>query len=463
MKFLVSLLLTLTAALAEPALSADQPVFPYSIQKRTLANGLDLLVVETPEFKDVLSFNTLVLAGSRNEIEPGKSGLAHLFEHILFRHRHDGVEGGYDQAITRLGAFNNASTWQDITYYYPLTFTANLDVLLELESGRFTRLDFGEKIFKIEAGAVLGEYRRIASFPSLKLSERQLALLFPHHPYGHTPIGYYEDVLDMPNEYQAALDFYDTYYRPNNTVLVIAGDVKAETLFSKVESHYRQWQRKEVPPVTARGEPPRKEQRQRVSWDAEVAPLVWVSQRMPAFRPGSGEGAVAQLLAELLVAEAAPLYKKLRYDKRTASALYFADDDSFESFDPNALTLAAQLYPEQLAEKGEPYFDEMVGDLLAGLEELKRFSRQSSAKALLGTLKSKYRYDFLASLNSPAAIARKLAWYYRFDRDPRVFEKMLGAVEKLTPGDVDAFASRYFVPEGRVILTLSSGAPNAGQ
>jgi hypothetical protein len=205
---LIALLLALPAAQAAPP--AGEKVFPYPIHKKTLPNGLDIIVIETPEFKDVLSYNTLVLAGARNEIEPGKTGLAHLFEHILFRHRYAGELNGYDTRMMKLGTHNNAWTWFDVTFYHPLTFTANLtgtDKLpgvLELESARFTALDFTEKIFKLEAGAVLGEYRRNASFPSLRMSERLFALLFPHHPYGHETIGYYEDVLDMPNEFQAA-------------------------------------------------------------------------------------------------------------------------------------------------------------------------------------------------------------------------------------------------------------------
>ncbi|MFC1679829.1 M16 family metallopeptidase, partial [Elusimicrobiota bacterium] len=116
---------------------ASAKVFPYPVLKKTLPNGLDILVIETPEFKDVLSYNTLVLAGARNEIEPGKTGLAHLFEHILFRHRLGGKDGGYGEAMGRLGTHNNAWTGFDTTYYHPLTFVSNLDRLIELEADRF--------------------------------------------------------------------------------------------------------------------------------------------------------------------------------------------------------------------------------------------------------------------------------------------------------------------------------------
>jgi zinc protease len=459
-------LLASRPAHAEPPATQRAKVFPYTIQKKTLANGLDIVVIETPEFKDVLSYNTLVLAGSRNELERGKTGLAHLFEHILFRHRYAGEDSGYDERMTRLGTHNNAWTWFDVTFYHPLTFTSNLlgkraakeDLpgVAQLEADRFARLDFTEKIFKTETGAVLGEYRRNASFPQLKMSERLLALLFPHHPYGHETIGYYEDVLDMPNHYDAAVAFYNTYYRPNNCVLIVAGDVKADDIFQKVDPFYRTWEPRPVPPVKATGEAPKQEQREHVPWDADVPPLVWVAYRLPAFRPGTKEGAVAQLLQELLVSPAAPLYKKVRYEKQSASELGFEEGTlGFESFDPRALVVSARLYKEKYEAQGTPYFDEVAADVIAGLDDLKRFSRQKGASKLLDTVKSKYRYDFLAGMSSPANIAQTFAWYYRFDRDPEVFEKLLRSVEVLSPRDIDAFAQKYFVPESRAVLTLS--------
>ncbi|MBI4465984.1 MAG: insulinase family protein [Acidobacteria bacterium] len=458
---------SLVAAAASPARGK---VFPYPIYKKTLENGLDVIVIETPEFKDVLSYNTLVLAGARNETEKGKTGLAHLFEHILFRHRYRGEDSGYEERMSRLGTHNNAWTWFDVTYYHPLTFTSNLTSkptrseelpgVVPLEASRFAHLDFTEKIFKTETGAVLGEYRRNASFPQLRLSEHLLALLFPHHPYGHETIGYYQDVLDMPNHYEAARRFYDTYYRPNNCVVVVAGDVKADNIFAQVEAAYRDWQPQPVPPTTATGQPPKKEQREHVPWDADVAPLVWVGTRMPTFKPGTKEGAVAQLLGELLVSPAAPLYKKLRYEKQTASALSFAEGtQGFESFDSRVLIVEAQLYKEKHAERGSGYFDEVSTDIIAGLDALKRFSRQKDAGKLLTTLKSRYRYDFLAAMSSPANIAQTFAWYYRFDRDPEVFEKLLASIEKLTPRDVENFARTYFVAENRAVLTLAYEAP----
>lgn len=443
-------------------------VFPYPILKRTLGNGLDVLVVETPEFHNVLSYNTLVMAGSRNETEKGKTGLAHLFEHIQFRHIYAGQAGGYVEMMKRLGTHNNAWTWFDVTFYHPLTFASNLEGrtlagqglpgLVELESSRFMALEFDEKIFKTETGAVLGEYRNGATSPTLKMGEHLLGLAFPDHPYGHETIGYFEDVLDMPNQYQAARHFYNTYYRPNNCVIVAVGDVKAERVFEIVEQHYSAWQSRGIPQVP-QAAPLAGAQRGHVAWKADVAPRLHMAYRMPGFKTGSTETAVAALLSELLVSRSAPLYRRLRFEKQSASELGLADGTrGYESFDSRLLTFDAQLFKDQLASKGETYFDDVAADIEWGVESLTGFSQKADSGPLLETLKSKFRYDFLSAMSSPADIAHSLSWYYRFDRDTQVFESLLAAVRRLEPKDIDAFAQTYFRPDQRVMVTLAAEA-----
>src|SRR5207247_1629062 len=152
----------------------------YQVKTKTLANGLNVVVIPTPEFRGMVTYSTAVLAGSRNETQKGKTGLAHLFEHIMFRHEYGGKTGGYEDQVRRLGAFNNAWTDYDLTFYHPTTFTENLvgpvpraegptPGLIELEASRFKELKLDRKTFQVEAGAVLGEYRRIFSDPGEKM------------------------------------------------------------------------------------------------------------------------------------------------------------------------------------------------------------------------------------------------------------------------------------------------------
>lgn len=435
--------------------------FAYRVAKKTLANGLDVVVIETPEFKDVLSYNTLVLAGARNETEQGKTGLAHLFEHILFRHRWNGAVNGYDRLINEIGAFNNAWTNFDVTYYHPLTFTANLKPrgeipgLPQLEAARFTTLDFTEEIFKTEAGAVLGEYRRNASDPGLRMAERLLVLAFPDHPYGHTTIGYLEDVEDMPNEYEAALAFYRTYYRPSNVVLIVAGDVRAEDIFALAEELYANWQPGPQPAIPPPG-PVGSARQEHVSWDADVPPRIFYAYRMPPFNPSSQAGAVGQILPELLAGETAPLFQLLRYEKKTASDLSLFSGN-YESFDPRLLEFSVVLFKDQYEAKKDAYFADVISDIERASQDLKQFSKQENAAQLLEEMKSKYRYDLVSLLNSPSNIAEQFAWYYRFERDPQVFDTLVSAVQSLTPADIDAFAASYFSEQNRVIVTMAYG------
>ena len=256
--------------------------FPYPIYERTLANGLHILIVPTPEFKDMVSYTTPVFAGSRNETEKGKTGLAHLFEHIMFRHEYDGVAGGYQAMMNRLGSYNNAFTTYDFTFYHPFTFAQNLvgpvatpqgpaPGVIELEASRFKGLKMDQKTFQVEAGAVLGEYRRIYSFPAQKMIEQMSPIAFPHHPYGHTVIGYLDDVEKMPQAWDAAWQFFHNYYTPNDVALIVVGDVNPHKLFPAIEKAYADWKPVPTPKIPVPTEP--KEHRPvHVDWDAEVAP-----------------------------------------------------------------------------------------------------------------------------------------------------------------------------------------------
>ncbi|MBI1853962.1 MAG: insulinase family protein [Planctomycetes bacterium] len=442
-------------------------LMPYAIEKKTLPNGLDVIVIPMPEFKDVLSFNTLVIAGARNETTKGETGLAHLFEHILFTHRFGGKPGGYDEAIDRLGAHNNAFTSYDMTFYHPLTFTSNLvgkdgkPGLLELESARFKGLDFDEKIFKTETGAVLGEYRRGASNPDQIMDEKLLDIAFGDHPYGHTTIGYYADVLAMPNHYEAARRFYDTYYRPNNCAIIVSGDVKPAEIFAKVESFYGDWKRQDVPPIDAAA-PPEKSASTHVDWDSDVAPRVEIGYRVPKHVSTSIDTAVGQIAPELLFSETAPLYQMLRYQKKSASDVEFDGRSQYESMDSRLFSVTATLFKDRFEKEGKSYLDEVTNDLAAGMEGLRLFSSRPDAAATLEILKKKYKYDFQARLSSPADVAVIFARYYRFERDPNVLDVLLRAVEALKPTDIDAYATTYFKDSNRFVVTLTGSAAKGG-
>ncbi|HVT42804.1 MAG TPA: pitrilysin family protein [Thermoanaerobaculia bacterium] len=443
---------------------AGAGVMPWEVHKRTLPNGLDVLVIPTPEFRQVVNFNTLILAGSRNELEKGRSGLAHLFEHIAFRHRFDEGEKSYSSQIDRLGAFNNAWTWFDVTYYHPVTFTSNLEALVRLEAERFVDMQFTERIYRTEAGAVLGEYRRIASDPGLRMDEVISDLAYgASHGYGHTTLGYLQDVEDMPNSYRAGRAFYETFYRPNNAVVLVTGDVDPQRVFALVEQVYGSWQPRPIPevPDPRRVGGPKKGH---VDWESDVPPQVDFAYRVPAFEPGTTESSVIMILPELISGETAPLYQKLRYEEKLATSM--ATDTgtvirrSATGFDPRLLETYITLDKGRYDKEGKPMIERVVGETERGLDELKNFSSRSGAARTLAAIKSRFRYDLLAALDSPAHIAETFSWYYRFNRNPDVLDQLVEGVDKLTPQDIDSFARKHFVPANRVVVTMEPKSAN---
>lgn len=451
MRLRIAVVACLAVALMGSAAHAQ--FFPYPVQKRTLPNGLDVVVIETPEFRNVLSFNTMILAGSGRENEKGRTGLAHLFEHIIFRHDHDTPQA-YDPQIEAMGAFNNAFTAYDITYYFPLTFTQNLEKLAALEGSRFRELRYTERIFRTEAGAVYGEYRRGASDPGLRLEETLGDLMYgPAHGYGHSGIGYLADVKDMPNAYKSAVAFYDNYYRPNNAVIIVAGDVKAADVFAVVEKNFGTWKNKKIPeqpdPKPIAG--PKKKHE---IWESEIPPRVLVAYMVPPYKPGTAEGAALDVMQELMGGETAPLYRKLRFEEQVASGL-FVDNGYARGFDSRPLATYVTVAKEKYDEGGRALLDRVDADVAKAFEGLASFSSSPDAAKRLESIKSQLRYDLLGSLNSPANIAQTYGELYRFSRDPQVLEAVADAVTKLTPADIDAYAKKYFVPRNRVSITLA--------
>ncbi len=451
-----------TAAGPEKTTTITGKYFPYTIYTRTLNNGLNVIIIPTPEFKDMVTYATPVFAGSRNETEKGKSGLAHLFEHIMFRHEFGGKPGGYEDDMNAIGADNNAWTDYDMTFYHPFTFAQNLvgpvqtpkgpvPGVIELEADRFQHLTMQRKVFETEAGAVLGEYRRIFSFPGEKMVEVMSPVAFAHHPYGHTVIGYREDVENMPKAWDSAWEFFHNYYAPNDVAIVVVGDVDPQKLFPVIEKAYADWKPTTVPKIPTPPEPTDMKP-VHIDWEADVAPQIMLTYRTPAFRPETREAGVGLVLTELLTSRSAPLFQKLRYQKQTVTDLSPAFTP--DATDPHWWAESAQLDLDRFRKDGQKYVDDVTSDMITGTEALKDFSKQPGAARTLEVVKSKVKNDFLGQLNTTENIAQFFSVFYRFDRDPRVLDIAMQSVMSLTPADIDAYAKKYFTPEDRLVGTL---------
>src|SRR4051794_34179322 len=228
-------------------LMAASKIFPYAYGQEDLPNGLRLITIPT-DYPNIVSLFIVVGTGSRNEVEPGKTGFAHLFEHLMFRGTAEYPPEKYTGTLKVAGAASNAFTSSDLTAYHTTFSKDDLPTVLSMEADRFQHLDYPEAAFRTETLAVLGEYNKNSANPSQQLYETLRATAFKTHPYSHTTMGFLKDIQAMPEGYAYSREFFSRYYRPEYTTIIVAGDVNAKRVRSLVDERWGSWKRGSLNP-----------------------------------------------------------------------------------------------------------------------------------------------------------------------------------------------------------------------
>ncbi|HEY5801374.1 MAG TPA: pitrilysin family protein, partial [Burkholderiaceae bacterium] len=300
---------------------APAKLLPFEASEKTLANGLKVIVVPTG-FPNIVSLQIPVQTGSRNEVEPGKSGFAHFFEHMMFRGTKAYSPEKYQAIITKAGARQNAYTTDDFTNYHTTFAKEDLATMLMVEADRFQNLSYAEDVFKTESRAVLGEYNKNSANPGSKLFEAMRDKAFTKHTYKHTTMGFLADIEDMPNQYQYSKVFFDRWYRPEHTAIIIAGDVKPAEAFALVEKYWGKWKRGSFKSNIPAEPAPSGAQYTHVAWGSPTLPMVAVSFRSPAFSDKAKDYAALSTLMSLSFGSTSALYKRLVQDEQKLDALF---------------------------------------------------------------------------------------------------------------------------------------------
>src|SRR5450631_1283058 len=247
--------------------------FPFPVKEKTLANGLHVYVVAY-DSPGLVAYYSIVRTGSRNEVEAGKSGFAHFFEHMMFHGTEKYTLDAYNGAIKQMGADSNAFTSDDLTVYHILAGKQALPKIVEIVSDRFQHLRYQQADFQKEARAVLGEYNKNASNPIEKMIEVLYDHAFTTHTYKHTTMGFLKDIENMPNEMVYSRQFFDRFYRPENVVLLVVGDANPEEVFKLVEASYGGWKAGSPHPAIPVEPAQKKEQRAELVWPSATLPML---------------------------------------------------------------------------------------------------------------------------------------------------------------------------------------------
>lgn len=438
MKFLS----TLSAlAIGLTAYGQSQLQVPY--EQFTLPNGLTVILHQDNTIPRA-SVNIWYHVGSGSE-KPGRTGFAHLFEHILFEGSQHVPEGKFDQWLEAAGANNNGSTTEDRTNYYEDIPSNALDLALFLESDRMGYLMGAMSEGKVNGQRDVVKNERRQSYENRPYGKANLelpALLYPKdHPYSWTVIGSMEDLSAA--SYQDVVDFFTTYYAPGNASLCIAGDIDLKETRKAVEKWFSDVPAgKPVPPVN----PPAAvltEEKRVILEDKVQLPRLIMAWLTPAnFQPGNAE---VDILNNLLTSgKNSRLYKRLVYELQIAQNVFaFQDSKKFSS----------ELYLNITARPGIN-----LGQIETIVqEEINRIKNEPPTERELQRVVNQIESSFLGQIESAGGFggkANQLNQYLYYTGNPDYFNEDLQRFKAVSPADISSAARKYLPDNARVIISV---------
>jgi len=424
-------------------LEAEAPAGRGTTARRyRLANGLGLITV-VDHRAPIVALQTWFRVGSRHE-RPGATGMAHLFEHLMFGQTEQLPPGEFDRLVERTGGESNAATWVDWTYYRLSLPARDLPLGVRLEAERMQHLVLETGPVESERDVVTNERReRVEDDVDGWLDEQLMAHAFTTHPYRWPTIGWMEDIraLSLPD----IRAFYRTWYAPNNATIVCIGDFEEPALLDLIASHYAAIPPAELPVVTRAIEP--EQTRERV---LRAPKPIATDRLLVGYKaPGQDEPdwAVLEIVSTLLAGcPSARLYRRLVIEREMASSV----DAQLTPFaDPSLLRLSVT------AARGHT-----ADDILAVIdEELRLMATTPPSAAEVEKAKAIAETDFWTSLVDIDGKAEALGHYEIALGDFRKVNTIAERLAQVTADDVARVVRTYLVPERRTIVIAE---PEAG-
>jgi zinc protease len=414
----------------------------FKVEKYTLANGMTVVLHEDHS-APIISYNTWFRVGSKHE-EPGFTGIAHLFEHMMFTGTQRYTREQFDSILQSNGAVNNAFTTHDYTGYYENLPSSKLELVVDMESDRMQHLNVTDANLASEREVVKEERRfRVDNNPMGVLREVLFGTVFKAHSYKWPVIGYMKDLNAI--NLKKSQEFYKTYYAPNNAVLVVAGDFKSSAAKALIEKYYGQIPSQPIPQKVLAKEPNQMGVRNQIVRQPVQNTSVAIAYRVP----GSGNPDVypLDLLANILgQGTSSRLHKRLVYKEQRATS---ASAANYTLQDHGVFQVFVSLKPGL---SSEPIQKAVLGEVWKPRNTL------VSAEELT-TAKKQILQTYVGSLKTISGKAEIIAQNEILFGDWAQLFKDLESYEKVTPEDIKAVANKYLLPEKASVVIL---APRQG-
>ena len=407
------------------------------VQMYLLDNGLRVRVL-VDKSAPVVSYYTWFGVGSRHE-KPGKTGLAHLFEHLMFNETESLKAGEFDRKLEENGAETNAATWLDWTYYYESLPADRLGLVVKMEADRMAHLVLREPQVASEKEVVANERRyRVDDDVEGAANELLYKTAFTVHPYHWPTIGWMEDIQGFtPGDCEA---FYETFYAPNNATLVLVGDVRESSALAKIVEAYGGIEAARLPHEDMHPEPPQLEPRRLEIGKPTATEKLLVGFHGPAL--GDADHAHLTVLNEVLFGgRASRLHRALVIDKELASDLR-GWVSTFR--DPGLYEMYATARPGHTVVEIEAVLD----------AELAKVRSEPPSDDEIARAKARLELSLLQSLETTSGKAEQIGFYDTVLGDPAGCFRRLDEYRRTTAGDLLRAARRYLVDRARTTVRV---------
>ncbi len=395
---------------------------------KTLKNGMQIVVIPMDNDSGVITTDIYYKVGSRNEVM-GKSGMAHMLEHLSFKSTDKLKEGEFDTIVKSRGGVNNAATGFDKTHYFIKTASKNLALSLDLFSELMHNLKLTDEEFQKERDVVAEERRlRTDNNPMGYLYFRVFNTHFTYHPYHWLPIGFMEDILSWKIE--NIREFYQRYYQPSNAILVVAGDIKPEEVFKEADTYFGKIENKrDIPKVIAVEPKVDGAKRAVLHKESNTVDTIAITYSIPNFEH-EDQVALSAISHILGSGKSSRFEKTLVNEKQLVNQIY---GYNMELADPGVFLIMAMCSPNASVEEVEKEI----------LLELDKIKNGDVTQEELDKVKINTKAEFIYSLESSSSVAGLYGdFYVRGNIEPLLeYEDKL---DKMTLKDIRDTATKYF-------------------
>jgi zinc protease len=403
-----------------------------------LENGLQAFLVEDHQ-APVVDVQVWYHVGSKNEA-PGRTGFAHLFEHLMFDGTANVGSEQFSDYIIRAGGMDNAYTTEDTTVFWETTPSSELPVALWLEADRMRNLEITKSVFSNERQVVEEERRlRFDNPPYGTVVENLYATAYSVHPYRHMTIGSMHDLDNARLE--DIRDFYDTYYVPNNATVVVVGDLDPQQAEDMIRKYFTPLARGARLPSGSVPQEPAQTARRVLKLGLNVAlPAFVEGYHMPA--DGTPDAYPLRLASNILSeGESSRIYRRLVYDKQIA--LEAQSTGNFTE-DPNLFFVFAVMNQGHGPAEGEKEVE----------AELARLENQTVGDAELEKAKNEILRDFILTRQTVQTRGEELGYAAVVLKDANLVNTELARFLAVTPADIQRVAKKYFVPQNMTLVEV---------